>query len=40
MKTYFNSGVSRLISVFTDEDIIDYKKKSYKDKLNYERGVI
>ena len=36
----FNSGVSSLISVFTDEDIIDYKKKSYKDKLNYERGVI
>lgn len=36
----FNCGVSRLISVFSDEDLKIYQNKSYKDKLNYERGVI
>lgn len=36
----FDNGVSRLVSVFSDDDIVAYKDKSYKDKLNYERGVI
>ena len=36
----FDNEVSRLVSVFSDDDIIGYKNKSYKDKLNYERGVI
>ena len=36
----FDNGVSMLVSVFSDDDIIAYKNKSYKDKLNYERGVI
>lgn len=36
----FNENVSRLVSVFSDEDLRIYQKKSYKDKLNYERGVI
>lgn len=36
----FDNGVSRLVSVFSDDDIVAYKNKSYKDKLNYERGVI
>ena len=36
----FNAEVSSLVSVFTDEDIKNYKNKAYKDKLNYERGVI
>lgn len=36
----FIDQVSCLISVFSDKDLEDYKKKSYKDKLNYRRGVI
>ena len=36
----FTDQVSCLISVFSDKDLEDYKKKSYKDKLNYRRGVI
>ncbi|MBZ2385915.1 U32 family peptidase [Anaerococcus murdochii] len=36
----FDGGLSRLISVFSDEDLRVYQNKSYKDKLNYERGVI
>lgn len=36
----FDNGVSRLVSVFSDDDIIAYKDNYYKDKLNYERGVI
>ena len=36
----FADQVSCLISVFSDKDLEDYKKKSYKDKLNYRRGVI
>ena len=36
----FTDQVSYLISVFSDKDLEDYKKKSYKDKLNYRRGVI
>ena len=36
----FTDQVSCLISVFSDKDLEGYKKKSYKDKLNYRRGVI
>ena len=36
----FDGSLSRLISVFSDEDLRVYQNKSYKDKLNYERGVI
>lgn len=36
----FVDEVSTLVSVFSDQDLRDYKNKAYKDKLNYERGVI
>lgn len=36
----FADQVSFLISVFSDEDLRDYKERDFKDKLNYRRGVI
>lgn len=36
----FADQVSFLISVFSDEDLRDYNKGRFKDKLNYRRGVI
>ena len=39
-ESFFGDEVSTLISVFTDDDIRNYKNRSYKYKLNYERGVI
>lgn len=36
----FSDQVSFLISIFSDEDLIDYNKGRFKDKLNYRRGVI
>lgn len=36
----FSNQVSFLISVFSDEDLRDYNKGRFKDKLNYRRGVI
>ncbi|WP_106460761.1 peptidase U32 family protein [Anaerococcus sp. Marseille-P3915] len=32
--------LSRLVSVFSDEDLLSYQNKIKTDKLNYERGVI
>ena len=32
--------LSRLVSVFSDEDLLAYQNKIKTDKLNYERGVI
>ena len=36
----FEGQTSFLISVFSDEDLRDYNKGRFKDKLNYRRGVI
>lgn len=36
----FADQVSFLVSVFFDEDLRDYNKRRFKDKLNYRRGVI
>lgn len=36
----FEGQTSFLISVFSDEDLRDYDKGYFKDKLNYRRGVI
>lgn len=36
----FADQVSYLISVFSGKDLDDYREKSYKDRLNYRRGVI
>lgn len=36
----FADQVSFLVSVFSDEDLRDYNKRRFKDKLNYRRGVI
>ena len=36
----FEGQTSFLISVFSDEDLRDYDKGHFKDKLNYRRGVI
>ncbi|WP_311532150.1 U32 family peptidase [uncultured Anaerococcus sp.] len=35
-----DSNLSRLVSVFSDEDLLAYQNKIKTDKLNYERGVI
>ena len=36
----FEGQTSFLVSVFSDEDLRDYNKRRFKDKLNYRRGVI
>ena len=39
-ESLLNPNLSRLVSVFSDEDLLAYQNKIKTDKLNYERGVI
>ncbi len=39
-ESLLDPNLSRLVSVFSDEDLLAYQNKIKTDKLNYERGVI